>query len=168
MLVHGPSRIGMHTSSMPTDMFASLVTGGKTSGCEKGVGVAVGVGVNVGVPLGVGVGVGVGEGEVGTGVGVGVGVGVLDGVGVGVGVATVDRLCNEFTTATIARCASRIAFSTALWRLLILWPTAGDELEAMIGATWAEALASVVCATVILLLAMSSRALAEAVSLPAS
>ena len=39
MFVHGPSRIGMHTSSMPTDTFAPVVTGGKSSGCEKAVGV---------------------------------------------------------------------------------------------------------------------------------
>ena len=50
MFVHGPSRIGMHTSSMPTDTFASVVTGGKSSGCEKAVGVGwVAVGVDVGV-----------------------------------------------------------------------------------------------------------------------
>jgi hypothetical protein len=69
---------------MPIDTFASVVRGGKTNGCEKGVGVgvAVGVGVGVGVIVAVGVGVAVG---VTVGVAVGVGVPVAVGVAVGVG-----------------------------------------------------------------------------------
>jgi hypothetical protein len=69
----------MHTSSMPTDMFASLVTGGKSSGCEKGEGVGVGVDVAVGV----------GGGIVGVAVAVAVDVGVGLAVAVGVGVPAV-------------------------------------------------------------------------------
>lgn len=95
MLVHGPSRIGMHTSSMPTDMFASLVTGGKSSGCEKGEGVAVGVDVGVGVGGGVTVRVAV---AVAVGVAVDVAVAVDVGVGlavaVGVGVVVVYSIVN--------------------------------------------------------------------------
>jgi hypothetical protein len=81
MLVHAPSRIGIHTSSMPTDMFASLVTGGKSSGCEKGDGVGVGVDV----------GVGVGGGIVGVAVAVAVAVGVGVGLAVAVGVGATTR-----------------------------------------------------------------------------
>jgi len=88
MLVHGPSRIGMHTSSMPTDTFASLVTGGKSSGCENGEGVGVGVAVAVGVDVGVGVGVAVEVAvAVAVAVAVGVAVTVTAAVGVAVGVA---------------------------------------------------------------------------------
>lgn len=84
MLVHGPSRIGMHTSSMPTDMFASLVTGGKSSGCENAEGVGVGVAVGGGV-VGVAVAVGVAVGAaVAVAVAVDVGVGLAVAVGVGV------------------------------------------------------------------------------------
>src|SRR6266508_1733169 len=62
MFVQGQSNICTHASSMPIDTFASVVRGGKTNGCEKGVGVgvAVGVGVGVGVIVGVAVGVDVG------------------------------------------------------------------------------------------------------------
>src|SRR5947207_11673749 len=75
MLVHGPSNISTHASSMPIDTFPSVLTGGNSNGWEKGVGVgvtvavAVGVGVIDGVEVGVGVGVAVGE-VVGVGVGV--------------------------------------------------------------------------------------------------
>src|SRR5205814_1234238 len=73
MLVHGPSNIWTHASSMPIDTFPSVLTGGNSNGWEKGVGVgvavAVGVGVIDGVEVGVGVGVAVGE-PVGVGVGV--------------------------------------------------------------------------------------------------
>ena len=82
MLVHGPSRIGMHTSSMPTDTFASVVTGGKSSGCENDEG--VGVGVAVGVDVGVGVGGGIVGVAVAVAVAVDVGVGLAVAVGVGV------------------------------------------------------------------------------------
>ena len=82
MLVHGPSKICTHASSIPIDTFGSVATGGKSRGCEKGVGEAVGVGVIVGLAVAVGVGVGV----VG---GVGVGVAVGEAVGVGVGVDAV-------------------------------------------------------------------------------
>ena len=87
MLVHGPSRIGMHTSSMPTDTFALVVTGGKSSACEnaEGVGVGVGVGVDVGVGVTVGVVVAVAV-AVGVAVAVTVGVDVGDGLAVAVGV----------------------------------------------------------------------------------
>ena len=105
MLVHGPSRICTHASSIPIDTFASVATGGKSRGCEKGVGEAVGVGVIVGLAVAVGVGVGV----VG-GVGVGVGVAVGEAVGVGVGVDAVywivstgglalSRVSNRFAVA---------------------------------------------------------------------
>ena len=43
MLVHGPSNICTHPSSIPIDTFASVATGGKSSGCENGVGVGVAV-----------------------------------------------------------------------------------------------------------------------------
>ena len=91
MFVHGPSRIGMHTSSMPTDTFAPVVTGGKSSGCEnaEGVGVGVAVGVDVGVGVGGGVSVGVAVAvavEVGVAVAVTVAVDVGDGLAVAVGV----------------------------------------------------------------------------------
>src|SRR6266480_4365393 len=100
MLVHGPSNICTHASSIPIDTFASMATGGKSRGCEKGVGEAVGVGVIVGLAVAVGVGVGV----VG-GVGVGVAVG---GVGVGVdavywivstGGLALSRVSNRFAVA---------------------------------------------------------------------
>src|SRR5207249_11678150 len=58
MLVHGPSKICTHASSIPIDTFASVATGGKSRGCEKGVGEGVGVGVIVGLAVAVGVGVG--------------------------------------------------------------------------------------------------------------
>ena len=98
MLVHGPSRIDTHASSMPIDMLASVVTGGKTNGCAKGVGVEVdvGVGVDVGVDVAVAVGedVGVADGVVvpvgvDVEVGVAVDVAVAVAVGVGVGLAAV-------------------------------------------------------------------------------
>src|SRR5438105_8705889 len=78
MLVHGPSSIWTQASSIPIETCAFVSTGGKTNGCEKGVGVGVIVGVAVAVVVGVGV-------EVGDGVVVGVAV----AVGVGVGVAVV-------------------------------------------------------------------------------
>src|SRR5215510_3709590 len=59
MFVHGPSRICTHASSIPIDTFASVLTGGKTRGCEKATGVGVGVGVPIGVEVAVGVGVAV-------------------------------------------------------------------------------------------------------------
>ena len=40
MLVHGPSRICTHPSSMPIETFALVLTGGKTRGCEKPAGVS--------------------------------------------------------------------------------------------------------------------------------
>ena len=89
MLVHGPSNICTHASSIPIDTLASVATGGKSRGCEKGVGEAVGVGVIVGLAVAVGVGVGV----VG-GVGVGVDVGVVVGEAVGVGADTVYWIVN--------------------------------------------------------------------------
>ena len=49
MLVHGPSKICTHASSIPIDTFGSVVTGGKNNGCVKGVG--VGVGVPAGAPV---------------------------------------------------------------------------------------------------------------------
>lgn len=75
---------------MPTDTFASLVTGGKSSGCEnaEGVGVGVAVGVDVGVGVG-GVSVGVAVAvavAVGVAVAVTVAVAVADGLAVAVGV----------------------------------------------------------------------------------
>jgi hypothetical protein len=70
---------------MLTDTFASVLTGGKSSGCEKGVGVAVEVGVGVGVAVAVAVTVAVAV-AVGVNVGVGVTVGVVVGVDVGVAV----------------------------------------------------------------------------------
>ena len=79
MLVHGPSKICTHASSIPIDTFGSVATGGNSKGCEKGMGEAVGVGVIVGLAVAVGVGVGV----------VGVGVAVGEAVGVGVGVVDV-------------------------------------------------------------------------------
>ena len=84
MLVHGPSKICTHASSIPIDTFGSVATGGNNNGCEKGVGEAVGVGVVVGLGVSVGVGVGVFDG-----VGVGVGVAVGEAVGVGLGVDAV-------------------------------------------------------------------------------
>src|SRR5215471_16891814 len=48
MFVHGPSRICTHVSSIPIETFASVLTGGKTKGCEKGGGVGVGVAVEPG------------------------------------------------------------------------------------------------------------------------
>ena len=91
MFVHGPSRIGMHASSMPTDTFALVLTGGKSSGCEnaEGVGVGVAVGVDVGVGVGGGVSVGVAVAvavAVGVAVAVTVAVDVGDGLAVAVGV----------------------------------------------------------------------------------
>jgi hypothetical protein len=70
---------------MLTDAFASVVTGGMSNGCEKGVGVGVVVGVGVGVAVAVGVDVGVAVGvTVGVAVAVDVGVGLAVAVGVGV------------------------------------------------------------------------------------
>src|SRR5438445_4648540 len=85
MLVHGPSSIWTQASSIPIETCAFVSTGGKTNGCEKGVGVGVivGVAVAVGVAVVVGLGVGVDDGVV---VEVGVAVGVAVGVGVGVAV----------------------------------------------------------------------------------
>jgi len=103
MFVHGPSTICTHASSIPIDTFASVATGGKSRGWEKGVGEAVGVGVVVGLAVAVGVGVGV----VG-GVGVGVAVGEVVGVGVGVdavywivstGGLALSRVSNRFAVA---------------------------------------------------------------------
>jgi len=48
MFVHGPSRICKHVSSIPIETFASVLTGGKSNGCEKGEGVGVGVAVELG------------------------------------------------------------------------------------------------------------------------
>jgi hypothetical protein len=80
-----------------------VATGGKSRGCEKGVGVgvivgvAVAVGVGVGVVGGVGVGVGVAVGEV-----VGVGVGV-DGVYwiVSTGGVALSRASNRFAVTLV-------------------------------------------------------------------
>ena len=99
MLVHGPSNICTHASSIPIDTFAFVLTGGNSRGCEKGVGEAVGVGVIVGLAVAVGV--------VG-GVGVGVAVGEVVGVGVGVdavywivstGGLALSRVSNRFAVA---------------------------------------------------------------------
>ena len=70
---------------MLTDTFASVLTGGKSSGCEKVAGVAVEVGVGVGVAVAVAVTVAVAV-AVGVNVGVGVTVGVVVGVDVDVAV----------------------------------------------------------------------------------
>ena len=105
MLVHGPSKICTHASSIPIDTFGSVATGGNNNGCEKGIGEAVGVGVIVGLGVSVGVGVGVFDG-----VGVGVGVAVGEAVGVGVPVDAVywmvstgglalSRVSNRFAVA---------------------------------------------------------------------
>ena len=51
MLVHGPSNICTQPSSIPIDMFAFVLTGGKSRGCENGAG--VGVGVTAGVATGI-------------------------------------------------------------------------------------------------------------------
>ena len=48
IFVHGPSRICTHVSSMPIETFASVLTGRKSNGCEKGEGVGVGVAVEPG------------------------------------------------------------------------------------------------------------------------
>ena len=79
---------------MPTDTFAPVVTGGKSSGCEKAVGVAVAVGVDVGVAVAVAVAVAAAVAvavtvAVAVAVAVGVAVTVVVAVGVGVGVAVV-------------------------------------------------------------------------------
>src|SRR6266550_3423886 len=47
MLVHGPSSIWTQASSIPIETCAFVSTGGKSNGCENGVGVVVGVGVAV-------------------------------------------------------------------------------------------------------------------------
>jgi hypothetical protein len=47
MLVHGPSNICMHASSIPIETFGFVLTGGKRRGCEKGGGVGVGVAAGV-------------------------------------------------------------------------------------------------------------------------
>src|SRR5437867_4484587 len=99
MLVHGPSNICTHASSIAIDTFAFVLTGGNSRGCEKGVGEAVGVGVIVGLAVAVGV--------VG-GVGVGVAVGEVVGVGVGIdavywivstGGLALSRVSNRFAVA---------------------------------------------------------------------
>jgi len=105
MLVHGPSKICTQPWSMPIDTFASVATGGNSSGCEKGVGEAVGVGVIVGLGLPVGVGVGV---VGGVGVGVEVGVAVGEAVGVGVGVAEMYWIVNTGGVA-LSRVSNRFA-----------------------------------------------------------
>jgi hypothetical protein len=69
---------------MLTDTFARVATGGKTSGCEKGVGVGVVVGVGVGVAVAVAVAVVV---AVAVGVAVAVAVAVALAVDVAVAVA---------------------------------------------------------------------------------
>ena len=69
---------------MLTDTFALVVTGGKSSGCEKGEGVALGVAVGVGVGGGVTVAVAV---AVAVAVGVAVAVAVALAVDVAVAVA---------------------------------------------------------------------------------
>jgi hypothetical protein len=74
--VHGPARMGTQPSSMLTGTLASVATGGKDSGCEKGAGVVVGLGVGVGVAV-----------TVAVAVGVVVAVGVAETVAVAVGVA---------------------------------------------------------------------------------
>jgi hypothetical protein len=47
MLVHGPSNICTHASSIPIDTFAFVLTGGKSRGCVNGAGVGVALGVGV-------------------------------------------------------------------------------------------------------------------------
>jgi hypothetical protein len=107
MLVHGPSKICTHASSIPIDTFGSVATGGNNNGCVKGVGEAVGVGVIVGLGVSVGVGVGV---FVGVGVGVLVAVGEAVGVGLGVdaeywivstGGLALSRVSNRFAVALV-------------------------------------------------------------------
>jgi hypothetical protein len=71
---------------MLTDTFGSVLTGGKSSGREKGVGVAVEVGVGVGVGVAVAVTVAVAV-AVAVGVNVGVAVTVAVAVGLDIGVA---------------------------------------------------------------------------------
>jgi hypothetical protein len=105
MLVQGPSKICTHASSMPIDTFGSVATGGKSRGCEKGVGEAVGVGVIVGLAVAVGVGVGVVDG-------VGVGVAVGETVGVGVGVDTVYWIVSTGGVA-LSRVSKRFAVAPA-------------------------------------------------------
>jgi hypothetical protein len=51
IFVHGPSRICTHPSSILIETFASVFTGGKSRGFEKGAGVGVGVGVPSGVEV---------------------------------------------------------------------------------------------------------------------
>ena len=93
MLVHGPSRICTHASSIPIDTFASVATGGNSNGCEKGVGEAVGVGVIDGVGVGVGVGVAVGEA-------VGVGVDAVYWI-VSTGGLALSRVSNRFAVVLV-------------------------------------------------------------------
>ena len=97
MLVHGPSNICTHASSIPIDTFGSVATGGNNNGCEKGVGEAVGVGVIVGLAVAVGVGVGVGV-AVGEAVGVGVGVDAVYWI-VSTGGLALSRVSNRFAVA---------------------------------------------------------------------
>src|ERR1043166_7619427 len=101
MLVHGPSNIWTQASSIPIETFGFVSTGGKSKGCENGLGVVVGVGLGEAVGVGVAVAVGVGEGVV-------VGVGVVIGVGVGVpvvywivstGGVALSRVSNRFAVA---------------------------------------------------------------------
>ena len=101
MLVHGPSKICTHASSIPIDTFGLVATGGNNNGCEKGVGEAVGVGVIVGLGVGVGVFDGVGVGvdvAVGEAVGVGVGVNVVYWI-VSTGGVALSRVSKRFAVA---------------------------------------------------------------------
>ena len=88
---------------MLTDTFASVLTGGKSSGCEKGVGVAVVVGDGVGVAVGVAVAVAV---AVGVAVTAAVAVGVAVGVAavysmVSMGGLVLSRLSKRFAVALV-------------------------------------------------------------------
>src|SRR5882724_787266 len=99
MLVHGPSKICTHASSIPIGTCASVATGGNNNGCEKGVGEAVGVGVIVGVGVGVFDGLGVGvDVAVGEAVGVGVGVDVVYWI-VSTGGLALSRVSNRLAVA---------------------------------------------------------------------
>jgi hypothetical protein len=90
---------------MLTDGFASVVTGGKSNGCVKGVGVGVVVGVGVGVIVGVEVGLG---GGVIVGAAVAVAVAVAVGVGldavywiVSTGGLALSRVSNRFVVVLV-------------------------------------------------------------------
>src|SRR5438552_2998253 len=99
MLVHGPSSIWTQASSIPIETCAFVSTGGKSNGCEKGVGVGVivGVAVGVGVAVVVAVGVGVDDGAV-VGVGVAVGVAAVYWI-VNAGGLALSRVSNRFAVA---------------------------------------------------------------------